>query len=208
MENYFDPDSWLMVKVSEFGDLIIANVLWLLTSLPIVTLGASTAALYSVVRTPGERRYSASVVKNYFRAFRKNFRQGTITFLLLLLPGAVALVNLFLLLAGMMDDSVIRYVVCAVPALLFCFVWSYVFPLMARFENTVKKTLVNALLLSVAHFPTTILVTVINLIPLAVLLFFTDWFFGYVILWILLGFAAIAKVNTLLLERVFRRYEA
>ena len=42
---------------------------------------------------------------------------------------------------------------------------------------------------------------------LGVLLFFTDWFFGYVILWILFGFAAIARINTLLLERVFRRYE-
>jgi uncharacterized membrane protein YesL len=207
MENYFDPDSWIMVKVSEFGDLIIANVLWLLTSLPIITLGASTAALYSVVRTPGEHRYSASVLKNYFRAFRKNFKQGTVTFLLLLLPGALAAVNLFLLLAGMLDDGMIRYVICAIPVVLFLFLWSYVFPLMARFENTVKKTLVNAVLLSVAHLPTTVLVTLINLIPLGVLLFFTDWFFGYVILWLLFGFAAIAKINTLLLERVFRRYE-
>lgn len=206
MENFFDPDSWIMTALSNLGDLIIANILWVITSIPIITLGASTAALYSVVRTPGEKRYSASVFKNYFRAFRRSFKQGTLTMLLLLIPAAVIVINLYLLLFGLLEDSLVRYVICAVPVLVFVLAWSWVYPLMANFDNSVGKTVTNALVLSVAHLPTSLLVTLVNLIPALVLLFFTDLFFKIFIIWLLLAFALIARVNTLLLERVFRRY--
>ena len=207
VENFFDPDSWIMSKLSDLGDLIIANILWIITSLPIITLGASTAALYSTVRTPGEHRYSASVFRNYFHAFVKNLKQGTLTLLLLVIPGAVIVVNLFLLLGGWLDDSVVRYVICAVPVIVFLFAGGYVFPLMACFENSLRKTLTNALVLSIAHLPTTLLVTAINLLPVAIFLFFTNFFYQFVMVWILFGFSAIAKINMLLLERVFARYQ-
>lgn len=207
MENFFDPDSWIMSRLSDLGDLIIANILWMITSLPVITLGASTAALYSVMRTPGQHRYSASVFKNYFHAFRKNLKQGTVTLLLLFLPAAVIMVNLFLLLGGMLDDSVVRYVICAVPVIIFIFAWGYIFPLMACFENSVRKTITNALVLSIAHLPTTLLVTVMNLLPVAVFLFFTNFFYKFLMIWLLFGFSAIAKINMLLLERVFARYQ-
>ena len=206
MENNFDQDPGVVSLLMEFADLIVANFLWFLTSLPIITLGASTAALYSVVRTPGETRYSASVFKNYFRAFFSNFKTATLALLVLLIPAAFVGVNVFLVLFGLLEESIAGYVVCGLSILLFLFAWNYVFPLIAHFENGVLKTLGNALVLSVAHLPTTLLVTVLNLIPVMVLLFFTNFFYKTIILWLFLAFALIAKANSLLLERVFKRY--
>jgi len=205
MEDFFDPDSWLMSTLSAFADLIIVNILWLLTSLPIVTLGASTAALYSVVR-PSEKRYGSSAAKNYVFAFVRNFKKGTLVFLILLVPAAFAAVNAVMVFYGLLEDSIVSYVICGVSIFLFLFVWSYAFPLTASFESPVFKTVSNALVLSVAHLPTTIAVTVLNLLPVVVLLFFTDFFFRWIVVWLLIAFALIAKVNAHLLERIFRRY--
>ena len=105
MHQLFDPDSWIMGVLSEIADLMIVNVLWILTSIPIFTIGASTTALYAVVKTPGSKRYASSVVKNYFSAFRRNFRSATLTFLILLVPMALVLCNIFLLLFGLLEGG-------------------------------------------------------------------------------------------------------
>lgn len=206
MGTLFDPESWIMVKLAELGDLIILNLLYIITSIPIITLGASTTALYAVMKSPDENVYSSSLFKNYFRAFFKNFRKSTVLFLILLIPAAVILVNLYILLAGLMEDSIISYILCAIPIVVFIFAWNYVFPLTAKFENTIRGTFANAFILSVAHLPTTIVLTVLNLLPLAVFFFFTNFFYKTLMIWVLLAFSLIAKINSLLLKRVFDRY--
>lgn len=206
MGTLFDPESWIMVKLAELGDLIILNLLYIITSIPIITLGASTTALYAVMKASDENVYSSSIFKNYFREFFRNFKKSTIILLILLIPAAVILINLYILLAGLMEDSIINYILCAVPIVVFIFAWNYVFPLTAKFENTVRGTFANAFILSVAHLPTTIVLTVLNLLPLAVFLFFTSFFYRSLVFWFLLAFALIAKINSLLLKRVFARY--
>ena len=126
--------------------------------------------------------------------------------LILLVPGAIVLVNLYILLAGLMENSVLNYILCAIPIVVFVFAWNYVFPLTAKFENTIQGTFANAFVLSVLHLPTTVALTVLNLIPLAVFLFFTNFFYKTLVIWVLLVFALIAKINSLLLRRVFDRH--
>jgi len=205
-EYNFDRDEGIISLLMDFADLIIANVLWLICSLPVITLGASTTALYSVVRTPGEKRYSASVFKNFFSAFFRNFKISTLALLVLLIPAALVAVNVVVLVFGLLEQSYISYILCGLSILLFVFAWNYVFPLIAYFDNSLFKTLGNALVLSVAHFPTTLLITALNLIPVLVLVFLTNFFYKTIILWLFVAFALIAKANSLLLERVFRRY--
>lgn len=61
-------------------DLILLNILWLLTSIPVVTLGAATAALYSVLLSAAEKK-EGYIVRDYWKAFRRNFKQSTIVWL-------------------------------------------------------------------------------------------------------------------------------
>ena len=206
MDNFFNLDSPVMSALSRMADLIIANILFIITSIPIITLGASTTALYTVVRTPGEKQYSSSVFKNYFKAFGNNFKKSTLIFLLLLIPAAIVVINLYILLVGLLENSIVNYIICAIPIVILLLVWNYIFPLTACFENSIRRTFANAFVLSVAHLPTTIVVTVLNLLPAVMFIFFTEFFFKTLIIWVFIGFALITKVTSLLLDRVFARY--
>ena len=206
MDEYVSQDAGVVALLSDLADIVIANFFWVITSIPIFTLGASTAALYSVLRTPGETQYAGSIVVRYFTAFAKNFKKTTLIFLLLLLPAAFVANNVCLLVFGLLEDRIVGYVLCCLSIVLFFCLWVYVFPLSATFENSIFKTISNALMLSIAHFPTTLAMLILCLIPVLVLVFFTNFFYRTVILWLFFIFALIAKANAFLLERVFRRY--
>ena len=78
----FNPDSPLMQFLTRLADLVILNILWILFSLPIVTLGASTTALYRSVLTLIDGGGSSTVLL-FWNAFRSNFKQSTLLFLVL-----------------------------------------------------------------------------------------------------------------------------
>ena len=83
MSNFFSPDSKLFSILTWLADLLVLNLLFLLTSIPLVTVGASLTALYTVVfriGTPEE----GSVVRAYFEAFKSNFKNSTVIWLILL----------------------------------------------------------------------------------------------------------------------------
>ena len=87
MHALFSPDSKFMTVMSRVGDLVILNLLVLLTSIPIFTIGASVTALYTVCFRFGTDR-EQPVFRSYFRAFRDNFKQATQIWLILLVCGA------------------------------------------------------------------------------------------------------------------------
>ena len=96
--NPFSYDGLLVRFLNLVADLVALHVLWLLCSLPIVTMGASTTALYyaSMRRI---RTDESHVHQNFFRSFRQNFRQSTILWLMMLVVGAVLLLDFRLGLA-------------------------------------------------------------------------------------------------------------
>ena len=206
MEEQVSHDAGVISLLNDFADILIINFLWLVTSLPIITLGASTAAVYSVMRSPGDKRYTSSLVVLYFRNFARNFKKATGIFLLLLVPGAFVIVNAFLLFYGLLEASIAGDVICGLSFILFVSLWVYVFPLVATFENGILKTVGNALVLSVAHFPTTLLVIIMSAIPVLVLMFYTNFFFKTVFFWVFIVVALVSKGDALLVERVLNRY--
>ena len=106
MGGFFSLDSKFMQVMSRVADLIILNVIYLVTCLPVVTIGAASTALYTVCFRLGTDR-EGSLVKGYFRAFRDEFRQATLIWLFLLLFGAASCVNIILFLGtgGWMHDT-------------------------------------------------------------------------------------------------------
>ncbi len=200
----FSPDSKIMLALGHLCDLVILNVVYLFTCLPVFTIGAATAALYTACFPMGTETEGA-LLRTYFRGFRENFRQGTAVFCLLL-PGELlcaGAVWLFYPQAGMTRYACAPFaVVLAVLVFLGC----YVYPLLSRFQNTVKQTMKNALLLSIGYLPRTVCMAVLNLLPLGVLLFDPVLFAELGLLWLLFYFAAAAFLSTLLLRRVLKPY--
>ena len=201
----FSPDSKFMQFMSRVGDLLLLNFYFLITCIPLVTIGSAVTAMYTVCFRFGSDQEPVGVTRTYFKAFRENLKPATLIWLLLLLLGAATAFNtlLFFSMIGAM-----RYV-CVLFGTLFLlvlFMAAYAFPLVSLFENGVIPTLKNALVMSLAYLPRTILVVALNIFPFVLLLFRTYDFFSQGLLWVLIYFAAAAYANAWLLRKVVAPY--
>ena len=200
----FSPDSKFMRAMSLLGDLLVLNLVFLVCCLPVVTIGPAIAALdtaaFRIVRDTEGRS-----VKVFFQAFRQNLRRGIALWLVLLLVGAAVAMDIWLFAAF---TGALRFLVVLFGILfaLVLFSAGYAFPLLSQFDNTVKGTLKNALFLSLGYLPRTLVITVLNVFPFAMLLWDLLLFLQCGFLWIFLYFAAIACLNAKLLEKVFTPY--
>ena len=204
MGGFFSLDSGFMRAMSRIADLIILNVIYLVTCLPVVTIGAASTAMYTVCFRLGTER-EGSPVKDYFRAFRDEFRQATLIWLFLLLFGAASCVNIFIFLgtSGWMHYLFFLFVLFLVVVLMMA---GYAFPLLSQFRNDTKSVIRNALIFSVAYLPRTALIVVINVFPWALLLTNPYLFLQAGFIWVVVYFAAAAYINTRLLKKVFAPY--
>lgn len=200
----FSPDSKFMQVVGRVTDLILLNIVYLITCLPIFTIGAATTALYTMCFRLMREEYSG-LIRSYFRAFRENFKQATIIWVILLVAVVPALYYMGVLLAG---EGVLRYAsfLFILIAALGVMTASYVFPWISQFENQTAQAVKNALILSVSHLPRSLCILVINLLPIIVWFFSPELFLQISFLWIVLYFAAAAYMNTGLLWHVFKPY--
>lgn len=204
MNGLFSPDSLFVRVMSKAADLILLNVVFLLTCAPIFTIGASITALYTVCFRMGTPR-EGKLFADYFRAFRDNFRKGTALWLIAVAWIGVTVLNAVLCysLQGALHNMFLLFVMLLVLAVL---IFGYAFPLLSQFENTVKGTMKNALLLSIGYFPRSLIIGVVNVFPVALLLTNFVGFLRCALIWVAVWFAAAAYGNTMLLRKVFAPY--
>lgn len=200
----FSPDSKTMQIIGRVTDLILLNIVYLLTCLPIFTIGAATTALYTMCFRLMREEYSG-LIRSYFRAFKDNFKQATVIWGVLLVAVIPALYYLsqLLTLEGMLRYASFVFVLIAAVGLMTA---SYVFPWISQFENGTVQALKNALILSISHLPRTLCILAINLMPLIVWVINAELFIQVSFLWIVLYSAAAAYMNTGLLWHVFKPY--
>lgn len=203
MKSY--SDNKVLQVLAVMGDLMLLNVLWLLCSLPVITAGASTTALYYTTLKMVRKKESYPA-KMFLHAFRQNLKQGIWMTLLLILLCIVLYVDLNIsrntsITLGPLLSLLLLALFCV-----FAMVASYLFPLQAQFENTIRGTLKNALFMSIWHLPYTLVILLLNLLP--VLLFFLSpvLFTMSLIVWALLGVAGVAYLNSRLFVKIFDRY--
>lgn len=201
MSSIFSMDSRFMRMMGRLGDLVILNLVFLVTCIPVFTIGAALTGLYTVCFRMGTQR-ERGVIRSYFQAFRENFKQGTVLWLILLLWGVCTLVDagLFYPLSGGAHYLFLVFLLLFAVAVL---VGSYIFPLLSQFDSGNKQMLKNALLLSVGYLPRSLLMAALNLFPFLCLWYSLMLFLETAFLWIFLYFAAAAYLNTRLLKKVF-----
>lgn len=155
----FSPDNPVMRFFTWLGYVWILNILWLVCSLPIFTIGASTTALiYSCMKLRADEGY---VWKNFFKSFKENFRQSTLIWLIYLLVGALIAIGLiFWNNYNIQGSKIIWCIVCAMGVLYFVSLL-YVFAVQSKFVNTVKNTIMYSFLLAFTNIKETILLALI-----------------------------------------------
>ena len=202
MSNLFSPNNPLMRGLSSIANLLVLSCLWVIFSIPVLTLGPATAALYCVIQKMinGE---NPPLLRSFWKSFRENLKQGTV--LTLIFGAAAALMCYDYLFSYVVEASlgkilrIVFIVLAAVWLILVC----YTFPLQAQFQNTIKNTLKNALLLSLIHLGKTVQLVLLHLIPVAVCLALPELFTRLLPLWLFGAPSLIAYFATLRMNKVW-----
>ena len=149
-------ESKLHAGLTAVIDIIWLGILWLLCSLPIVTLGAaSTALYYSMVKCVRHERGHAT--REFFRAFRLNFRQATLLWLLCLGVLALGLADIYAFSRMGVEQGSMLHVLSRLLLLPVPILFPWIFAFLSRFENTVGGTLRFAFYLAGRHLRATLL---------------------------------------------------
>lgn len=198
---FFNYDNPVWRFIGKFWDIIILSILWMVCSIPVITIGASTTAMYYVTLKL-VRDEDGYTFRSFFKSFKENFKQSTIIWLIFLVVGIILGFDLFFFIKMFAGSEKIKAVMVSVfLAMLFIYLamFTYVFPLQSRFYNPVKRTIFNAFFMSIRHIFQTIGMIVIDVG--VVFLAFT-----YIPQLLIFGIALIAFVNSYMLASVFKRY--
>lgn len=199
-------DSPLMRFLTKIADLMVLNILFCVTSIPLITIGASWTALYSVTLKM-VRDEEGSVSRSYFRSFRQNFRQATLLWLGVLVVLALLVLDIRVLngMAGGTAPGLLRVGV-EILALLGIMVLQYLFPSLARFEASLADTLKNACMMALAHLPKTALMTAAAVGAVWITLINNTTIAIGLMVWPLIGFSLMAFGNSGILRKIFDSY--
>lgn len=204
----FDINNPIMQSMAKVADLIILNFLFLLCCIPIITIGPAITALYCVTMKL-IRDEEGGVVKEFFRSFRLNLRQGIVIHIFFLALAFVLFVDIWFVLYSVSDHGAMTYVLFGASALLVvlgAMTLLFVYPVLAKFENTIGKTIQVAFTLSIRHWPTTLVLAALTAIPIAVMMIPNEAVIGFLYLMVIFGFSALAMAQSFFLRKVFDKY--
>ena len=202
MNKLFSLDSPVMRFLSRMADVMILNILVLITCIPLITVGASLTAMHYVLikMIRDEETY---IIKMYFRSFKENFLQATVLWIIIALMGAVFAGDYYVFVKSGHEFSLVFMIAVLSIFVLFLMTVMYVFPLQSRFYNTIGKTLKNSFLMMILNFPKSILMLLLYLLPI-VLLLISPYATPFLILF---GVSGPGLGAAYLYRKVFARFE-
>jgi uncharacterized membrane protein YesL len=175
MQHIFSPDNPVMVFINRIVYSVYLNILWFICCIPIVTIGASTTALFTVTLKMVKNE-EGNITSQFFGAFKKNFKQSTIVWLIMLALGAVLAVDGYVLYHLRYENIfwTILTAIFLVVLAAYAIITMYIYPLMAHFENTIPAMFKNSIMIGVRFLLCTALMALIYFIMLVVIInFFT-----------------------------------
>lgn len=198
MSGIFNYNKGVFHAINKFADCILVSVLWLVFSLPVVTVGASTSALYYTVNKV-IRNERSSVWKEFWSSFKLNFKQSTIVWIGVLLIYAVAAVCCAAAFVGskaigLPGIIVIYFVLTAYVAICAIYMFAYI----ARFVMPTKVVVKNCALIAIANLPWSILLYVVFVISGVLCVIFP--------IALVMVPAYYMMIADMILKKVFRKY--
>lgn len=200
-----NEDNIVHIFLNKVGDIVIANFLFIICSIPILTIGPALTALYHcMMRTV--KGNNIGTARTFFRAFKQNFLQSLVSWIVILLLALLLFFNIRFLLP--MNSSYGRLLLYFSGGLagLFGIVALYIFPTIAAFSNTLKNLVKNAFLFAFMHFPSTLAIAVISFLPMFMTFRDLKLFPLYIFCWFFFGFGLTAYINSLFLYRIFKPF--
>ena len=198
----FDIDGPIIQFLSKMADLMWLNILTIVCCIPIITVGASLTALnymaLKIVR--GEESY---ITKGFFKSFKENFKQSTVIWLLFLVVIAVLVADYRIVLTTDIQIGNVMKGLIVLVAAMTLFTFMFVFPVQAKFANTIRMTIWNAFIFSIAQFPKTVTMIVLYAVPYVLMYMY----FGIFPIVIMFCFSLPAFLSAFLYNKFFQRLE-
>ena len=198
---FFSVESPLYKFMQTLWDILKLNFMWIIFCIPIVTIGGSTIAAFSVLLRMSEDQ-EGNVIKDFWKAFKENWKQGILIGLLPPICFEAVFLD-FQLYNAVEKGGLGILIVGCFSAYIFIFCLIYVFPLLARYDNTVINSIKNSFRIGMKFFGRTFLLLVI--IAVEVLIIFwnpTTKFVGA-----LIGPACIMYTISGVAMHIFRKIE-
>lgn len=200
INNLFNPNNMFFRFMSRISDIMILNFLWIVFSLPIITIGASTTALYDVTLKLVDET-DGYLFSNFFKSFKESFKKATIIWSIILFVFFIIGVNLtfwikYTSIAGYIPMSIILFIL-----FLFLPTEIYVFPILSNFKKTIKETIKYAFIISIKYLPYSLIIILISLIFLGTIVIFPFT----ILFMIFVGFAFYAYINSYFFKIIFKK---
>lgn len=169
MKNFFAMEGPLFTFMNKVGGIIAVSFFWILGCIPLVTIGASTAAAYyAMVKVV--RKETGHVPAEFWRAFKRNLKYGIIVSVILLVVVALMVFDTALFNAGALEEGSLVATLWGAGSKILLFFMAiisfYLFPVMSRFDIKLKDMISMAFFMSIRYFYITILLA-IELVALA-----------------------------------------
>lgn len=200
MSNFFNMDNPLFSILSKICDMLFVSIAYIFLCLPIITIGpASTALYYTIVKVI--RRERGYVFREFFKSFKLNFKRASIVGVLLVIVYVILGFDLAyaygLTAPDSTQGSLLMGVFLGITFLVVAFSL-YAFPILSRFDMTIKQLIKAAIYMSMRHIHFTILMMIVNALALVIIYFFFAFIF--------IAPAAIVLVNSFMMELIFKKY--
>ena len=198
----FDLDSPLMNVLNKMADLMWLKILTLICCIPVITAGAVLTSMHYVALKI-VRNEESYITRSFFKSFKTNFRQATLIWLLLMLVAAILGGDYYIITkSGMQFSQVLVVLIMAAGVLVIC-TSLYVFPVLAKFDNTIMGTIRNAFIMSILQLPKTVVMFVMAFFPLIIYLVSLR----LIPIIFLFGFSLPAYASAMLYNKFFQKLE-
>jgi uncharacterized membrane protein YesL len=200
MGNIFSIDSPVLNVLSKLCDMLFLSVLWVFLCIPIVTIGPATTALYyttvKVIRR--ERGY---LFREFFKSFKMNFKRGAIVGVILTLIFVILFFDINITWQTLSDEStkgsILMGVYIALTFLVISFTM-FAFPILSRFEMTVKQLIKASVFMSMKHLPFTFVMLMVVVGGIVLTIFFPMMLF--------FAPAIVVFINSFMMEHILKKY--
>lgn len=182
--------------LSKLSDLILLNIIFILFSIPVITIGSSLTAMYYVLLKI-EKNEESYIFKSFVKSFKLNLVQGIQLTLTLILPFLLLLLNLFIF-----KFEYIKYMNIFLLFLISSIMF-YAFPLLAKYDNSNMNILKNSLILTIANLPRTIVYVLCTWTILIISI--TNIKLGVILIpfWFFILFSGIGYISSKYLNKIF-----
>lgn len=202
MSGIFDPENKVMQLGVKFADLLLVNAMTLLLSLPVITAGAAFSAMhYMVLRI--YRDEQASVIREYWRAFRQNWKQGTRLLLIYLGIGAVLGCDIYLIAADLINWGQYFNLLVLAVTVIYLISLAWVFVLQSRYNYGIRDMVKYSLVLGFRNLPASVAMVILAAAPIAFFLVMAK----AIPFVLLMGASLPAFLQAMLYSRILDRFE-